>query len=185
MYDLFFSDHAAVFTVPAIVGTVFFIIRLTMMLTLGMGDLGIDGDHHGDSSEAFKVLSIQAIAAFFMGFGWGGLGSLKGSGWDWPTSVAVAIAGGAAMVWLLGILLKAVHDLQTSGNISMEDAIGCEGTVYATIPAAGHGAGQVRVVVDQRDRIYNAITEGESLPSNTLVRIVNVNSDHTLTVTKT
>lgn len=189
MHELFFSGNAGWFTVPAIVGTVFFVARLAMML-IGVGDGHgmIDADHgggeHADSDHAFKVLSIQGIAAFMMGFGWGGLGGLKGSGWSWSISLLCAIAAGVAFCWLLGLLLKAVHDLQSSGNIAIESALGVEGSVYARVPAHRQGSGQVKVVIDNRQRIYNAVSDGEALDSNTSVRVTDVNADNTLTVSR-
>ncbi len=195
--DLFFGDHAGCFTLPAVVGTFFFALRLAFLLIGGASDADLDldvdvdadfdvtgdapeGDHHADPGDAFKLLSVQSAAAFLMGFGWLGLGGLRGAGWDWPVSLAIAFAGGIGMVWLLGLLLRAVYDLQSSGNIDINDAIGAEGSVYVSIPVDGRG--QVRLVINERQRIWNAVTEGEALPRRARVRVTRVNQDHTLTV---
>ena len=49
-----------------------------------MSDLRYSGSpcrtNRSASTYAFKVLSVQAIAAFLMGFGWGGLGAFRGGG---------------------------------------------------------------------------------------------------------
>jgi len=81
--DLMFTNHAAWFGVPAVVGSVFFVLRTALMMIggdLGHGDFDADAGgadlHHGDPGDAFKLLSIQSIAAFCMGFGWGGLAGL-------------------------------------------------------------------------------------------------------------
>ena len=193
MLDLFFSDHAAWFAIPALIGTAFFALRLVLM-TVGLhhGDVGIDvghgdvhsGDvHHGDSSDAFKILSIQSIAAFAMGFGWGGLGAFRGQDWTFGVSTIFGLGTGIGMWWLLALLLKALFDLQSSGNVTAEATIGAEGDVYVTVPEHGNGRGQVRVTVADRQRIYNAISSGEALPSQTRIRVINVNDDNTLTVT--
>jgi len=148
-------------------------------------DAGADVDvDAGDSSYAFEVLSVQAIAAFLMGFGWGGLGAFSGSGWSVPVSVLVGLACGAGMVWLLAKLLIAMYGLQSSGNVPMYYALEMEGTVYASIPAKGLGPGRVRVVIDDRARFYKAITEGDALPRSEKVRVVSVNPDNSVTVTK-
>src|SRR5262245_46747336 len=95
MLDLFFSNHAAWFSIPALIGTAFFALRLLLMsvglhhdvgMDVGHGDVHAGDVHHGDSSEAFKVFSIQSIAAFAMGFGWGGLGAFRGQDWTFPVS---------------------------------------------------------------------------------------------------
>ena len=85
-------------------------------------------------------------------------------------------------MWLLGLLLKVIYDLQGSGNVSIHDAVGCGGTVYAQIPAAGNGHGKVRIVIEDRARFFSAVTEGQPLPRNTSVRVARANDDNTLTV---
>lgn len=193
MQELFFDGHALWFTIPAFVGSAFFLLRMILMLVGGVIDVDLDGDadvdltdvdvEHGDSTEAFKFLSVQSILAFAMGFGWAGLGALKGSAVENMALVLlIAVAGGVAMVWLLTLLLKAVADLQSSGNISIQTALGLEGTVYASVPARGKGKGRIRLVIEERQRMYSAITEGDELPTNTRVRVTRVNSDNTLTV---
>jgi membrane protein implicated in regulation of membrane protease activity len=199
MQNLFFGDGAAWFTVPAIVGSVFFLFRILMLLVgAGAHDLGMDfhggahagdlhaGDVHGDgshsdSAHAFQVLSLQSIAAFLMGFGWAGFAAYR-NGWHWTGVIIMALVCGGAMVWLLGLLLKGMADLQSSGNIPLAAALDREGDIYCSI--AGGGQGQVRLTVKQRQRIYNAVTSGEDLPTGTRVRVVRINDDNTLTVAR-
>ena len=204
MQELFFGPVATWFTVPAIVGTVFFSLR-TLAMFVGGAETGMDVDvdfdvdldvdvdvdtgadvdvDTGESSHAFKVLSVQAIAAFLMGFGWGGLGAFRGSGWSLTVSVFFALACGTGMVWLLGKLLMAVYGLESSGNVPMYHALEAEGTVYASIPAKGVGPGRVRVVIDDRARFYKAITEGDALARSEKIRVVSINLDNSVTVTK-
>lgn len=198
MSDLFLGVPAVWFTVPALIGTLFFSLRLGLML-VGGAETGLDADvdvdfdvdidvdadvdvDHGDSSEAFKLLSLQSIAAFLMGFGWGGLGALRGAGWSLTMSGAFGVAVGAGMVWLLGKLLGFVYRLQSSGNISIQQALDMEGTVYTSIPAYGQGKGLIRLVIDDRERFYRAVSDGEAVPSRERVRVVAVNDDNSVTV---
>lgn len=192
MMDLFFGGNAGWFAVPAFIGSAVFLLRI-IMLTVGghggdfhAGDLHLDsghvGDTHSDPGEAFKALSIQSIAAFLMGFGWVALGAHRGTGLHWGVSAVLGLAGGLAMVWLLGLALKGMYDLQSSGNVDVRKAVGQEGDVYLTVPPRGEGRGQVRVTVQARQRIYNAVTEGEALPTSARVRITGVNEDNVLTV---
>jgi hypothetical protein len=187
MLDLLFSEHAAWFGVPAVLGTVFFTLRLVIMLVggdIGHGDFDAHGAelHHGDPAEAFKILSVQSIAAFFMGFGWGGLGALRGSDLSWPASILIALGCGLGMMWLLGMMLRGLMAMQSSGNISLNDAIGGEGEVYVTIPAAAGAGGQVKMVINGRQRIINAISQADALPPHARVRIIRINEDNTVTV---
>lgn len=191
MVDLFLNDGAVWFTFPAVIGTAFFLLRVLSLLAGGGHESGLDfhgdaggGDHHSDSGHDFQILSIQSIATFMMGFGWTALGALRGLGWEIPATIGLGCAGGIGMVYLLAILLKGMADLQSSGTISIEAAMGREGDVYVTVPGSGGGRGQVRVTLHEQQRIYNAVSTGEDLPSGTRVRVVKVNQDNTLTVAR-
>ncbi len=194
-----FQQEALLFTVPAVIGTAVFLVKLGLMaLGADHGDMDADVDvdfgggddidlghdvESGDSTAAFTLLSIQSVAAFLMGFGWGGVGGLIGFDWSFPMSLLLGVGFGTALVWLLGMLMKAMYDLQSSGNVNVRDAVGSEGVVYANVPARGDGRGQIRVVIDERARIYNAVSEGDILETGSRVRVVRVNDDRTLTVT--
>ncbi|MHC4902248.1 MAG: hypothetical protein ACYTGD_11375 [Planctomycetota bacterium] len=191
MLQSLFDQEALLFTVPALLGTAVFLIRLGLMTIVGLdhdvdvphdvdiphdvavdmqGDVDLGHDvESGDSTEAFKLLSIQSVAAFLMGFGWGGVGGLLGFEWSFPMSLLLGVGFGLVLVWLLGILMKAMYDLQSSGNVRVEDAVGAEGQVYA--------------IISDRARIYNAVSDGDAIKTGSRVRVVRVNEDRTLTVT--
>lgn len=190
MIDMLMSGEAAWFGVPAVVGTMVFALKLVLML--------VGGDTHGadldvdvpqdlahdvqDSVGAFKALSIQSISAFCMGFGWAGLGAYHGVGSEMFVSILAAVGGGVVMVWMLAMLLKGVGALHSDGTFSMKSAVGTEADVYVTVPAAGAGRGQVKLVMSGRQRIVNATSEGPALPTSARVRIVRVNSDNSVAV---
>ena len=198
--DRLFDNDVLVFTLPAIIGGGVFIFKLALMLMGGIGDgadmggdfdVDVDVDLEvgsdaasgpTDSDVAFSLLSIQSIAAFAMGFGTGGIGALFGFGWDTGASAAVGVGFGAVLVWLLGVMLKAMFDLQSSGNITIRDTVGLQATAYTMIPETRSGAGSVRVVVNERLRTFRAYTEGQAIKSGKAVRITNANDDNTVTV---
>lgn len=203
MYDLFFSGHAAWFSIPAILGTFFFLIRMGMMF-LGAVDLDVDSDaggvdaavdtggdldgdfdaDHADANDLFKYLSIQTVFAFAMGFGWGALASYKGTGWSIPISIAIGVGVGVAMVYLLTMLLAFLYDLRSDGTVLTRDAMGLEGDVYAQIPPSASGRGQVTVIIQTRQRTYNAVTSDESaIPTGARVKVVGIKDANTLDVT--
>ncbi len=183
MEQLFFGDFASWFAVPALIGTGFFIIRTAMMFVSGAEmDLhvedgaGFDLDH-GDTEGSFKILSLQAISAFLMGFGWGGLGAYRGWGLPAIVSIPIGFAFGAGMVWILAKLLGWITGMQTSGNINLSSALLQEGTVYAQIPASGSGKGVVKLVVEDHLRYYNAVSDRGPIETNTKVRVTEINQD--------
>lgn len=194
--DILFGGNAALFGVTAVIGTLFFLGRTALMLFGGDADmhhdLGFhadtgdltDGDlgDHPDSSAAFKILSVQAIAAFLMGFGWGGLTAVRGWGMPFVVGIVVGVVAGSGMTWILGKLLGWIVRMQSSGTLPMESALYEQGIVYVTVPERQRGRGVVRVVVDERMQYYPAVTEGPALDTQTAVRITAINDDHTLTV---
>ena len=186
MWELFFGDNAAWYVIPAIVGTTFFTLRIVLMLVgLGHGDLEFCHDvDHPDSSHDFQIFSLQSIAAFAMGFGWGAFAAYRGTQWGIGGELASGGICGTGMVWILAVSLRAMADLQSSGNVSISSAVGREGEVYVTVPAGGSTRGQVRLVIEERQRIYNAISGEDDLPRGTRVRVVKVNEDNTLTVAR-
>jgi hypothetical protein len=191
MLDKLLTGDAIWFGVPALVGTLLFVIRLVLMLVGGHGgDLHHDvpdtstGEVDGhDTAGAFKALSLQTFMAFFMGFGWGGILGKYTLHWDFGPSMGLGVGCGVFMVWILALMLKAMMELQSSGNVRLEQAVGAEADVYVQVPPKGQGAGQVRVVLKDRMRIVNATSEGEGAATSSRVRVVRVNADNSVTVT--
>jgi hypothetical protein len=196
----YFTSPAVWFTVPAVFGTLAFIVRLALLGAGGdHGDHGGHGGHadvgtHGDvmgatdamhdsSTNLTGFFSVQSFLAMFMGFGWGGLGGLKGVGWPWWGAVLLGLVAGLAMVLLLGAVMRSVGKLEGSGNIPMKTTLGATGDVYVAVPEKGKGAGEVRLVIGDRQRMVNAVSEGAALPSRTRVKVSAVNPDNTVTVT--
>lgn len=190
MLDMFFQNGAAWFGVPALFGTGIFLLRLILMFAGGhhggdFHDVHAADPHtdHADSTGAFKAISFQTIMAFLMGFGWGGLAARHAMHLSFPNSILVGALAGVAMGWLLALILKGMSDLQASGNIPLNATLGKEAEVYVSLPRRGEGQGQVKMVVADRLRIFNAISEADPLPTQSRVRVVRVNPDNTLTVT--
>ncbi len=190
MGQLFFGDGAPWFAVPALVGTGFFVLRTLMMLV--SGDIGLHAEDgagfdldHGDTEGSFRILSVQAISAFMMGFGWGGLGAYRGTGLPLFVSGAIGIACGSGMMWILAWLLRWISRMQTTGTVDISSALLNEGVVYARIPPSGSGQGVVKVVVDDRLRYYNARSDGAAIDTNSKVRITEVDPErNTVIVTE-
>lgn len=186
MWDQLFSGQAVYFTVPALIGTGLFGLQVLLMLAGfdadgGLTDVPSDG-HHSTTDAAFKILSIQSILAFMMGFGWAGLTVLSATKWSTPLVVLTAVAGGVGMMYLIGAVMASMMKLQASGNVDIKTTVGVEGTVYVTIPGENKGQGQVTVVVDERQRTYTAVTAGAELPRHARVKVVGVHGQNTLNV---
>lgn len=190
MLELFFKDNAIWFGIPALLGTGLFAIKLVLLM-LGadhggetVGEVGdaASADAHGDSAGAFKIFSIQGVIAFAMGFGWAGLAALHFTDWHLTGVMLTAIGGGLLSAWILLTAMRAMFELQSSGNITIDSCVGLQGTVYVGIAGESSGKGQVQLVVDGKQRIFDAVTTGPELASGTRVRVTGANSDNTITV---
>lgn len=196
MSEFLFGNGAAWFSVPALIGTLFFAIRIVLALIgldfddgggdaggMDVGDTGLEeGIDHAESTSVFKFLSIQTITAFAMGFGWGGLLGLRTLELNTAQSVAIGALLGTAFAWFVVWCFKLIYSLESSGNISIRDAMNNEGTVSSTIEPGR--TGRVRLNIGERQRAFTAITEGETLASGTRVRVTKINSNQTVTVVR-
>jgi len=196
MNEFLFGNGAAWFSVPALIGTLFFAIRIVLALIgldfddggsdgagLDIGSAGLDeGIDHAESTSVFKFLSIQTITAFSMGFGWGGLLGIRTLDLGIAPSVGLGVLLGIAFAWFVVWCFKLIYALESSGNISIRDALNTEGTVATTIEPGR--TGRVRLTISDRQRAFTAITEGEALAPGTRVRVTKINSNQTVTVVR-
>lgn len=197
MIDLLFSGDAKWFTIPALLGTGVFLVKLILMLAGGSDDLDVGGgasaghaghdlhdghDGHGNGSGLMAIASVQGVSAFLMGFGWAGLGAFQGMNLGLITSMGVGVIGGIAMGGLFVALLTTTRKLSSSGNVNFAEAKGATGEVYATVPANGQGRGQVKIVVSGRQRILQAVSVSESIATGITIRVVEVRPDNSVVV---
>jgi membrane protein implicated in regulation of membrane protease activity len=163
------------FAICAVLGGVLLVFR-TISLFAGIHDTGADtgadmDSPHAGTDWAFKIFTIQSLSAFLTLFGLVGLALYP------PLGTAVSLGGGivAGVIAMQATerLVAAMLRLQSSGSLSLSDAVGAEGTVYLTIdPTSG---GKVLVTVAHRLREYEAVsTAGERLETGVPVRVVNV-----------
>jgi membrane-bound ClpP family serine protease len=176
------------FAMAATVGSIVFVFQLVLML-FGAGHADADGpgmevSHdvaHADSDTAFKVLSIQGATAFVMVFGFAGFAMTRGSGFGALPSLAVAFVAGFAAMWLVAKTFAVFRKLQSSGTLDLANAVGKAGRIYLTVKP--NEPGKIEVVVQGRLQIFDAVSEsGESLPTDTRVVVVRVESQNVMVV---
>ncbi len=180
------------YAISAALGAVFLLTRI-VLLVLGAGhdtggdmdighDAAIDGVD-GTSDVAFKLISLQSLMAFFLMFGLVGLALYRQSQVGVGLSLAGALAAGIAAVYVIGWLFKKMLSLQSSGTLSLDNAVGQIGKVYLRIPADGEG--QVEIEVQGRMMILSAISvQKEELPTGAVVRVESMVGSSTLGVVK-
>jgi len=188
MMHMLFGDLAPWFTAPALLGTGFLLIQLVLGELGGDGaidldldlDMDLDADHPG---AEFGLLSVQSISAFFIGYGWIGLGAYRFLDLGFTGAAVIAVCAGVGVAWLMVYLLRAFLKLQNNTNVSIHQAVGLVGEVYASIPPAGQGKGEIILVINQSQHNYFAIQEHDELiETHTRVRVLRADTASNLIV---
>jgi len=181
---LSYGMDVVVYLIMALVGTLFFVLRLVFALFFG-GDAGdLDGDMSdvGHADSAFSMFSLLSILAFFMGAGWMGLTCRV----DWDLSSmasAMAAAGfGIVLMAMASGLMAFARTLNQVVEYDHNTAIGKTASVYMTIPERGKGSGQIKVTVSGRLKMMDAISNGPRIPEFQSVKVLSVGDDGTFVV---
>lgn len=183
------SSLHQLFLYSAVVGGLFFVLRLGLSVLAGHdsdsgGDVhdGDSGGHHdGDSDASFRVLTIQGLTAFFL---FGGLAGLVfGQQFRLGATISAlgAVVAGVAAMFASAYLVKTLLGLQSAGTLKMENAIGKEGVVYLTIhPNTG---GQIQLELQGSLHTFEAVCEsGKEIPTGERVWVVGVLNGNVMSV---
>jgi len=171
------------YLIMALVGTVFFTLRLLLALFFG-GDGDVDGDlaDVGDGDGAFSMFSLLSILAFFMGAGWMGLTCRIDWGLSSIGSAAAATGFGLVLMLLASGLMAFARSLNQTVSYDLNTAVGHTASVYMSIPERGEGRGQIKVTVSGRLKTIDAISTGPPIPEFKSVKVVSVRDDGTYVV---
>lgn len=144
------------------------------------GSAPIDGNAvHG---TGMGLLTFRNLVNFFLGFGWSAI-LLRESISSTPLLMVVSILIGVALVFAVMMLFKWLSGMQQAGNIDVfKAAPGCEGKVYLRIPGERGGTGKVQITINNSVREYEALTDGDALPTGASIKVVDVLSADTLLV---
>jgi len=176
------TDHF--FLVCAIIGSLGVLLRLiSQILGFASGDTdgGIDvdisdGASHADAHHAgdgFKIISVHGLAAFFMMFGLVGFALNRENQAPIIVSLVCGVIAGAVSVWLIAKLFKMANKLQSIGNLDVNKAVGCHGSVYMQIPKGA--SGRVVVNIGGRQREIDAIhVSGDEIATGTPIVVVKI-----------
>ena len=148
---------------------------------------GLDALDAGDADlgGGGNLYTFRNLINFILGFGWADIllqKTIPADGFRMLVSVAVGIGLVALVMYIFRLLGK----MQQSGNINIyKSAVGCQGTVYLTIPPSRSGEGKVQISINNSVREYNAQSEEDApLATGTPIRVREVINDNTLLVEK-
>ena len=163
-----------------------FVIQ-TVMTFLGLGDHDADfdldtSDGSFDADPSINLLTFRNLVNFCQGFGWTAVlrhEKIQSNALLIIVSVIVGILLVTVVMWIF----KWLSGMQQTGNIDVhKSAVGCEGKVYLTIPGERKGEGKVQITINNAVREYDAVTDGETIPTGKAIKVTEVINDYTLLV---
>ena len=189
-------EHAVYFW-SALVGCTLLLLQVILQV-IGLGadadidagspdvdvDAGLDGADpaHGTVGNLFfGILSFKALVAFAGIFGLTGL-SLDGDDYSSFQRAAISVVAGVVAMVVVGMLMRMLYNLGSSGSIVLRNALGHQAQVYLRIPAAGEGRGKVTLELQGRTVELDAVTDGDAIGTGKVVRVVEVLGNETLKV---
>ena len=174
-YATSLSGLPFVYGICALVGGCLFLIVMVLMF------IGIEFDLDALADGSGHV-SLHGISGFFTLFGLVGL-YLDGQGHGVLVSATGGIGAGGVMFLAVSRVIMAMKNLESSGNITVDQTVGARGSVYAEILPGESGA--VTIFIDDRERRYDAVTdEPAGLKTGDLIEVREVISGSLLKVTK-
>ena len=170
---------------------IFLIQSIMTFIGADAGDGGIDTDFDTgfDSQVAdatveggTNLYTFRNFVNFILGFGWSAI-LLQEKITSVPLLLIVSVIIGGALVTAVMYLFKWLSGMQQSGNINIyKSAVGCNGTVYLTIPGERSGEGKVQISINNSVREYDAVTDSDALKTGTPIRVTEVLNANTVVV---
>ena len=166
-----------------IIQTIMTFIGADVDSSLDMDASGIDDPSVLDAGHSgMNLYTFRNLVNFILGFGWTAI-LLKDSIKSNFLLIVVSALVGVALVVLVMFLFKWPNSMQQTGTIDVfKQAAGCQGKVYLTIPAERKGSGKVQITINNSVREYDALTDGDELPTGTDVKVVEAVNESTLLV---
>ncbi|MCQ2167412.1 MAG: hypothetical protein MJY69_01925 [Bacteroidales bacterium] len=143
---------------------------------------GIDDPSSSEMGSGANLYTFRNLVNFLLGFGWSAI-LLQESVNSVGLLLVISVFVGVGLVAAVMYIFKLLSGMQQSGNIDVfKSAVGCNGTAYLSIPAERAGEGKVQITINNAVREYNAVTDGDKIPTGTPVTVVEVIDGQTLLV---
>ncbi|MCQ2183908.1 MAG: hypothetical protein MJY62_00670 [Bacteroidales bacterium] len=168
---------------------IFLIQSIMTFVGIGGDADGLDGLDGADGADApdsldpgMNLYTFRNLVNFILGFGWMAI-ACYGKVTSIPLLVLISLLAGVVLVAGVMYLFKWLYGMQQSGNIDLQkDALGCEGTVYLSVPGHREGEGQVQITINSSVREYHAVTDGGPIKTGAAIKVVDTINSTTLLV---
>lgn len=157
----------------------------TVMTFMGVDSAdGAEADFDGDltGGEApFQLFSLRNLINFLLGFSWTGI-SFYSSISSPTVLVVLALIVGCGFVYVFFLIIRQLKKLAEDNSFNIQNAMGKTAEVYLSIPGNKKGAGKVMVSVKGAFHELSAMTENDSIPTGTVVKVVRIENNSHLIV---
>lgn len=175
-----------VFWYIAIPSSLIFVVQMIMTFAGVDATDGLEADFDGNLDGAhgpFQFFSFRNLIHFLLGFGWAGVAFFDSIS-NRILLVAVALLVGLGFVMMFFVIIKQLQKLAEDNTFKIQEAVGKTAEVYLTVPANRSGTGKIQISVRGSFREVMAVTDFESIPTGSLVKIKSVDSGNILIVEK-
>ncbi|MGE0568348.1 MAG: NfeD family protein [Bacteroidia bacterium] len=174
------------FWFTAIPASLIFIVQTIMTFVGADASEGLEADFDSnlDGGDApFQLFSLRNLINFLLGFSWTGI-SLYNSVSNHTVLIGIAFIIGCAFVFLFFIIIKQLQKLSEDNSFNIQNTLGKTADVYLKIPANKSGKGKVLISIKGATHELMAMTEGEELPSNAVVKVAKIENNEIVIVEK-
>ncbi|MCH5158006.1 MAG: hypothetical protein J1F33_02295 [Clostridiales bacterium] len=150
----------------------------------GVSDGEVSGSGGGGAAHfGFRLLSLRSILALLAVGGW--VTYTVGYVLNWYFALIIGVVAGLAAACLMAAAIIGIEKLQANGTINPVAAISKSGTAYLAIPPKRSGKGKVSVLVSERYKEYDAVTDSEeAIPTGANITVIAHLGDNLLLVKK-
>lgn len=161
----------------------FVLMILQTILSVIGADHDMDTDIDVDVDlDCLSFFTIRGLVAFFIVGGTVGFFVAEDKNL-WGLAIVLSIITGLLALIGMGFLVRLIMKLQNEGVVDAKNSIGKKGTVYIRVPKQGEGTGKVNVLVQESYVEFDAVSNGEELPTGCNIKVVDVRNQ-TLIVEK-
>jgi hypothetical protein len=161
--------------------TLVFALQMIMNL-FGSGDgTGTEISGETESKGFLGYLSLQNLLHFLVGFSWSGIAFYSLLDETYYT-IIISIIIGILFVIIFYYISFGLSALSEDNSFRIQDILGCNAEVYLTIPGQLKGVGKILVSYKGSVHELNAATEGDTIPTGSLVAIKDLKNENLLIV---
>ncbi|MFA5045520.1 MAG: NfeD family protein [Paludibacter sp.] len=164
----------------AIPASLIFIVQTVMTFIGADSSDGLNADLNADAGGTdtpFQLFSLRNLINFLLGFSWTGI-SFYSNITNPFYLLILSLVIGILFVLLFFFIIKQMMKLAENNSFKYSDTLNKTADVYLTIPAKKTGKGKIMISIKGSFHELDAMTENESIPTGSVVKVIRIeNSD--------